>query len=274
MAMDFVNVSFWCKRVQTCFTVFMKDHSTLQHLLLYGPPGSGKTTSIEWLIRNIWGNRKTLMSMTLNAADERSLDSVRQKILPFVRVDWRQKDDKSPRFIVLDECETLTEAAQLSLQTLLTMDPKDVCLVLICNSQSKIHPKIRQRMHKIRYDPPNVDNEITTAFKTITRGDLRSLQYEKTTERRLWTYINGCSSNYSDIVSDSSIDLQIILSEILVLCNIFDLLDIEIIEKINSIYPFLCDGISQTSQNNKRIIELLDMFSRKFENRTRQNTVK
>ena len=63
-------------------------------------------------------------------------------------------------FLILDECETLTEAAQLSLQTILNYDPKDICVILICNSQSRIHPKLRQRLLKIRYDPPNRNNQV------------------------------------------------------------------------------------------------------------------
>jgi hypothetical protein len=59
----------------------------------------------------------------MNAADERSLDSIRQKVFPFLRVDWRVEGETAPRFLILDECETLTEAAQLSLQTILNYDP-------------------------------------------------------------------------------------------------------------------------------------------------------
>jgi hypothetical protein len=152
-----IHKEFWCQRVRTCFDTFVKNPASLQHLLLFGPPGSGKTTSAQWLVEQIWKNQKALMCISMNAADERSLEAIRQKIFPFLRASWsalQVRTVNAPRFIILDECETLTEAAQLSLQTILDKDPKEVCVILICNSQSRIHPKLRQRLLRIRYDPP------------------------------------------------------------------------------------------------------------------------
>jgi len=150
-----IHQEFWCPRVRLYFDLFLKNPKSLQHLLLFGPPGSGKTTSAEWLVSEIWKQQKALMCISMNAADERSLEAIRQKIFPFLRASWcsLQTVQDAPRFIILDECETLTEAAQLSLQTILDRDPKDVCMILICNSQSRIHPKLRQRLLRIRYDP-------------------------------------------------------------------------------------------------------------------------
>jgi predicted NACHT family NTPase len=49
-----VDTSFWCERVRICFPMFVQHPHTLQHLLLFGPPGSGKTTSAAWLVEQIW----------------------------------------------------------------------------------------------------------------------------------------------------------------------------------------------------------------------------
>ena len=260
MATAAIDTAFWCERVRTCFTLFTKAPHTLQHLLLFGPPGSGKTTSAAWLAEQIWGRRKGLMCMSMNAADERSLESIRQKVFPFLRVDWRTAGETAPRFLILDECETLTEAAQLSLQTILDMPPTDVCVILICNSQSRIHPKLRQRLLRIRYDPPNTGTAHKTLSYAITRGDLRLAAKSATIEDRIWKYLNAHPQALQGLLDDETIDLQGILTEILLLANVFGVLGEPMLRKINGIYPLLTDATALHGKVAEEIVEILGAF--------------
>jgi len=260
-----VDTAFWCERVRKCFSMFLKDPQTLQHLLLFGPPGSGKTTSAGWLVEQIWGNRKSLMCISMNAADERSLESIRQKVFPFLHVDWRTSDETAPRFLILDECETLTEAAQLSLQTILNYDPKDICVILICNSQSRIHPKLRQRLLKIRYDPPNRNTNATDIFTAITRGDLRQTVRKADIEHRIWKYIHSHPSQIKEIIQDTSVDFQSIISEILLLSSIFSIMDTDLLDKINLIYLLIIDSTNLYKETETQVEELVRLFKQKFE---------
>jgi DNA polymerase III delta prime subunit len=249
--------------------MFLKDPQTLQHLLLFGPPGSGKTTSAAFLVEKIWGNRKSLMCISMNAADERSLESIRQKVFPFLRVDWRTEYEGAPRFLILDECETLTEAAQLSLQTILNCNPKDICVILICNSQSRIHPKLRQRLLKIRYDPPNRNNQTEDIFMAITRGDLRQTMRKTDIEQRIWKYIHCHPSQVHSIINDSNVDFHSITTEILLLADIFSIMDNELINKINIIYPLINDSTFLHNETEEQLICLIRLFKQKFETRFR-----
>jgi len=261
-----VDISFWCERVRKCFSMFLKNPKTLQHLLLFGPPGSGKTTSAAWIVEQIWGNRKSLMCISMNAADERSLESIRQKVFPFLRVDWRTENETAPRFLILDECETLTEAAQLSLQTILNYDPKELCVILICNSQSRIHSKLRQRLLRIRYDPPN-KNDICDIFTYITRGDLRQTIRKDEIEKRIWKYIHCHPSEIVSIIQDTNIDYQSIISEILLLADIFSIVDNQFIDRINLIYPLIIDNTNHYNETENQIIKLIKEFKQKFESK-------
>jgi DNA polymerase III delta prime subunit len=262
-----VDTSFWCERVRKCFSMFLKDPQTLQHLLLFGPPGSGKTTSAAWLVEQIWGNRKSLMCISMNAADERSLESIRQKVFPFLRVDWRNEQEFAPRFLILDECETLTEAAQLSLQTILNTDPKDICVILICNSQSRIHPKLRQRLLKIRYDPPNKNNEVIDMFTALTRGDLRQHMKKSEMEQRIWKYVHCHPTQIKEIILDTTIDFQMIVTEILLLADMFFIVDQKLIDRINLIYPLIIDSTILHEETEKQLVKLIAEFKQKFESK-------
>ena len=259
-----VDISFWCERVRKCFSMFLKNPQTLQHLLLFGPPGSGKTTSAAWLVEQIWGSKKSLMCISMNAADERSLESIRQKVFPFLKVDWRIENENAPRFLILDECETLTEAAQLSLQTILNYEPNNLCVILICNSQSRIHSKLRQRLLKIRYDPPNKSNDVCNIFTAITRGDLRQTIRKDEIEKRIWKYIHCHPSEIFDIIHDTNIDYQIIISEILLLADIFEIIDNQFIDRINLIYPLVTDNTLYDKTENQ-LINMVKEFKQKFE---------
>jgi len=282
-----ISKDFWCPRVKTCFDTFVENPSSLQHLLLFGPPGSGKTTSAQWLVSQIWKNQKALMCISMNAADERSLESIRQKIFPFLRATWTTLQTnpslKAPRFIILDECETLTEAAQLSLQTILDKDPKEVCVILICNSQSRIHPKLRQRLLRIRYDPPHRTGFIgkasestppsskgaSDAFHEITRGDLRFENRKAEIEERLWFYINSHPEEIKQFLSSTNTDTSTILTEILLLMNLLFILDKPIIELINHILPLIGAGVQQ-ERTFSLVERVIKMFKLKFEEHLKQ----
>jgi hypothetical protein len=264
--MSTINKEFWCPRVRLYFDTFVKEPSSLQHLLLFGPPGSGKTTSAQWLVDQIWKQQKALMCISMNAADERSLEAIRQKIFPFLRASWSAFDthQSGPRFIILDECETLTEAAQLSLQTILDKDPKEVCVILICNSQSRIHPKLRQRLLRIRYDPPNtnITTQGRTAFHEITRGDLRLNSKKAAMDQRLWFYLHGHPKLIGKFLQDTEADLTTILSELLILANLLALYDTELLKALNELIPIMNGSLTILMKHVEQVIHL---FQLKFE---------
>jgi len=245
--------------------MFSKNPTTLQHLLLFGPPGSGKTTSASWLVDQIWGNRKSLMCISMNAADERSLESIRQKVFPFLRVDWRTENETAPRFLILDECETLTEAAQLSLQTMLNTDPRDICVILICNSQSRIHPKLRQRLLKIRYDPPNRNQDVTDMVTAITRGDLRQCVRKSEMEQRLWRYLNGHPSEIKQWIQEDTTDVQMILTELLLLMDMFEIIDRSLLDRMNLIYSLLIDSTTLHDIMENQLITFIGECKQKID---------
>lgn len=206
----------------------------------------------------------------MNAADERSLESIRQKVFPFLSVDWRSDEDTAPRFLILDECETLTEAAQLSLQTILTTDPKHLCVILICNSQSRIHPKLRQRLLKIRYDPPTLSSGTPTLFSTLTRGDLRQTDRKAETDARLWSYLHAHPSEYTTLLRLPHTDYPLLMTELLLLAELLGVMDDALLHELNSLYPFLSNATPLSAETERRFLRFMRGFKEKIDSAFKQ----
>lgn len=52
----------------------------MPHIILSGPPGCGKTTSIMCLARELLGDCVKTAVCELNASDDRGIDVVREKV--------------------------------------------------------------------------------------------------------------------------------------------------------------------------------------------------
>ena len=50
------------------------DSDNLPHLLLYGPPGSGKTSTIVAVAKRMYQSKYKSMTLELNASDARGID--------------------------------------------------------------------------------------------------------------------------------------------------------------------------------------------------------
>ena len=181
-----------CSRVRTIFTHYINNPSTIHHMLLYGPPGAGKTTTAEWFVHEIWKEyeMKQEVILILNAADERSLEAIRQKMYPFAEAQSPAVlKYKKPKFIILDECETLTETAQLALRPLLEYSPQEICLLFLCNSVTRVQRQLISRFLHIRFDPPQIKPGTTSLALAEWRNDFRK-QTEKVEDESFISFLD------------------------------------------------------------------------------------
>lgn len=129
----------------------LAEQGNMPNLILSGPPGTGKTTSVLALARQLLGEAAKEGVLELNASDDRGIDVVREQIKEFAST--RQMWTSMPKLIVLDEADNMTSPAQMALRRVIEKYVSNVRFCLICNYASKIMPALQSRTTRFRFAP-------------------------------------------------------------------------------------------------------------------------
>jgi replication factor C subunit 3/5 len=170
------------------------DKKKFPHMLFYGPPGAGKTTSADNLIRkyqSLYGKVNTENIIHLNASDERGIEVIRTQIHQFVKS--KNMFETGYKFVVLDEVDYMTKNAQQALKNLLQSCLNNVRFCLICNYVCKIDDSLTNEFICIRFnqlpkeeiysfmkhiankEKINITDESIYAIQKMFHSDIRSM---------------------------------------------------------------------------------------------------
>ena len=130
---------------------FVKERN-LPNLLFVGPAGIGKTTSILALARDLYGPSYRSYILELNASDERGIDIIRDKVKNFART-AAIANVVSLKILILDEADSLTNAAQHALRRTMEIYTKTCRFCLIGNYSENIIEPIQSRGSVFRFKP-------------------------------------------------------------------------------------------------------------------------
>jgi len=127
------------------------------NLLFHGPSGTGKTTIILALAKQLYGASWKHNVLELNASSERGIDIIRAKVKAFAKFSVGKGTTATFKLVILDEADSMTKEAQGALRRMMETESAVTRFCILCNYVTQIIDPIKSRTVHFRFQPLPAD---------------------------------------------------------------------------------------------------------------------
>jgi len=174
MNRDFIFVEKYApQKVEQCilpesiksFFLDVRNSGKVPNMILSGPPGIGKTSTIKALAEELDRD-----FMVINGSDERSIDIIRNKVKNYAST--LSLSNTGKKILLIDEADNLTNDAQLALRASIEELQSNCTFIFTCNYKNKLIPPLHSRVAVIDFSIPSGENISPTFLPQTPRYSL------------------------------------------------------------------------------------------------------
>ena len=164
------------------------ENKCIQHLILCGPCGSGKSLMVNLLVRTFLGPLSSSGLLRFGSSDERNIQTIREKIHQFVP---KKMNSDIPKIVVFEEAEQLGDGVQQMMRRLMEKHAHHAVFLFVCSTLSGLIETIQSRCQIFQLSPVTepeqvcmlrhiaeqenveVEDEAMKMIAKISHGDMR-----------------------------------------------------------------------------------------------------
>ena len=236
---------------------FIKDiiyniikNKELPNLILYGDTGTGKSTILKIIIKNLYHTLNSDMVLYLNINNDRGINTVRSKIKDFSNNQINISNDL-PKFklIVFEQADYISIDAQNALRRIIETTCNLTRFIFIVNNLNNIIDPIESRCLVLRFLSSNYTDERTKNYIE---------KYKEINETTLKKIVKDANGNISDEIKKINyiLSIQNNNNKNSIINNII----------LNKDFCFNFKNIHKLIKETKNISELYNIFIDNIEN--------